>query len=136
LCIKNKVKSQKLKVLRKDSKTFGEKFKERIYNWILRLVKLIETLNKHDTLCRIASEQLIRSGTSIGANYFEATSGSSKKDFTNFLSHSLKSANESKFWLSLLRDTDRSNKEETVAISKELWEISNILASSIKALRG
>lgn len=121
--------------MREDNKTFGEKLKERIYRWILRLIKFIETLSKYDNLCRVASEQLIRSGTSIGANYFEATSGSSKKDFTNFLSHSLKSANESKFWLALLKDTGRGNKEEIAGILKEVTEIANILASSIKTLR-
>ncbi len=120
---------------RKDNKTFSDEFKKRIYKFILRLIKFVETLPKNDDLCKSACDQLIRSGTSIGANYIEAIAGSSKKDFTNFLSHSLKSANESKFWLALLRDSSRGSKEEISILLKELIEIANILGSSIRTLR-
>lgn len=121
--------------MKKDNKAFSEEFKRRIYKWILKLVKFLEILPKNDPLCRTANDQLIRSGTSIGANYVEAIAGSSKKDFTNFLSHSLKSANESKFWLALLRDTGKGNKDEINELLKELIEIANLLASSIKTLK-
>ena len=81
-------------------------------------------------------KQLLRSGTSILANYIEANSASSKKDFINFFTHSLKSANESKVWLALLRDTDKGDKKELEWLLKELTEISNILASSILTMKG
>lgn len=122
--------------MKKDNKTFSEEFKKRIYKFVLQLVKFIETLPKSDDLCRTARNQLIRSGTSIGANYVEAIAGSSKKDFTNFLSHSLKSANESKFWLALLRDSNKGNKDKINELLKELIEIANMLGSSIRTLRG
>ena len=122
--------------MERDNKAFSEDLKRRIYTFILRLIRFIETLPKNDDLCRIARDQLIRSGTSIGANYVEATAGSSKKDFTNFLSHSLKSANETKFWLALLRDTGKGNKSEINELLKELIEIANILGSSVRTLRG
>lgn len=121
--------------MNQDNKKFSEELKRRIYAWILRLVKFLETLPKNDTLCRTADGQLIRSGTSIGANYIEAIAGSSTKDFTNFLSHALKSANESKFWLALLRDAGKGDENEINELLKELIEIANILASSIKTLR-
>jgi len=121
--------------MERDNKKFSEELKKRIYKWILRLVKFLETLPKNDALCRVANNQLIRSGTSIGANYIEAIAGSSKKDFTNFLTHSLKSANESKFWLALLRDTNKRNKDEINALLDELIEIANILASSVRTLK-
>jgi four helix bundle protein len=121
--------------MKQDNKKFSEELKGRIYKWILKLIKFLEGLPKNDTLCRTAENQLIRSGTSIGANYIEAIAGSSKKDFTNFLSHALKSANESKFWLALLRDSDKEDKNEINELLKELVEIANILASSIKTLR-
>ena len=70
--------------------------KKRIYNWILKLIKFINSLPKN-TSSQIIAKQLLRSGTSIGANYIEAQAASSKKDFINFIHHSLKSANESKF---------------------------------------
>lgn len=101
----------------------------------MQLVKFVEALPKNDDLCKVARNQLIRSGTSIGANYVEAISGSSKKDFTNFLTHSLKSANESKFWLALLRDTGKGDREKINQLLEELIEIANILASSIRTLK-
>lgn len=81
-------------------------------------------------------KQLLRSGTSVLANYVEANSASSKKDFINFFTHSLKSANESKVWLALLRDTRKSSAAEVGPLLKELEEIANILASSILTLKG
>ena len=60
---------------------------------------------------RIISDQLLRSATSIGANVIEAQAASSRKDSTNFFNYALKAANECKFWLGLLRDSDRGDKE-------------------------
>jgi len=70
------------------------------------------------------------------SNYIEANSASSKKDFINFFTHSLKSANESKVWLTLLRDTNKGDQGELKWLLEELIEISNILASSILTLKG
>ena len=78
-----------------DKEKFKTELKLRIYNWVLKLIKIIDELPK-DNSSKIIANQLIRSGTSVGANYIEAQSASSKKDFTNFLHHSLKSANESR----------------------------------------
>jgi len=121
--------------MKRDNRAFSENLKIRIYKFILRLIKFVETLPKSDDLCRIARDQLIRSGTSVGANYIEAIAGSSKKDFTNFLSHSLKSANESKFWLALLRDAGKGDKIEINELLRELIEIANILGASIRTLK-
>ena len=78
-------------------------------------------------------KQLIRSITSILANYIEAQSASSKKDYINFFYYSLKSANESKVWLCLLKDTNQNNNLERYLA--ELEEISKILASSILTMK-
>jgi len=122
--------------VKQGNKEFSEELKRRIYKWILKLINFIEKLSKSDNLCQVARNQLIRSGTSIGANYIEAIAGSSKKDFTNFLTHALKSANESKFWLALLRDTHKGDKNKINELLKELIELANILASSIRTLKG
>lgn len=92
--------------------------------------------NPNDLNASILNKQLIRSSTSILANYIEANSASSKKDFINYFTHSLKSANESKVWLALLRDMDKGNKNDLNNLLEELIEISNILASSILTLKG
>jgi four helix bundle protein len=80
-------------------------------------------------------DQLIRSGTSVIGNYTEGKSASSRKDFTNYLTISLKSANESKLWFALLRDSNKAKKEEVQWFLNELDEISRILASSVLTLK-
>ena len=105
-------------------------FKKRTYNFVLRLLRFIDHLPKSQT-SNVLGKQLIRSGTSILANYIEAASASSKRDFINFFNYSLKSANESRVWLALLRDASRVDKKEVEILLKELGEIANILASSI-----
>ncbi len=118
-----------------DNAKFKNEFKRRLYDWVLRLIKFIDKLPK-DSVCNVLGRQLLRSGTSILANYIEANSASSRKDFVNFFTHSLKSANESKMWLALLRDTKKGNQEELSWLLKELIEIANVLASSIITLKG
>lgn len=121
--------------MQNDNLNFKNKFKKRLYNFVLRLIKFIDKLPK-DSVCNVIGRQLLRSGTSILANYIEANSASSKKDFINFFNHSLKSANESKVWLVLLRDTNKGNQEELKWLLDELIEIANIIASSILTLKG
>ncbi len=117
-----------------DKSKFKNEFKNRLYRWVIRLINFVDTLPK-DSTSNVMGKQLIRSGTSILANYIEANSASSKKDFINFFTHSLKSANESKVWLTLLRDTKRGSKEELEWLLAELTEIANILASSLLTLK-
>lgn len=100
------------------------------------MIKFIDHLDSKDLTCKVIGKQLLRSATSILANYVEAKSASSKKDFINFFTHSLKSANESKVWLCLLRDSKKSDFNKTTKLLKELEEIANILASSILTLKG
>ena len=76
-----------------DNVKFKNEFKKRLYNWVLKMIKFIDKLPK-DSTCNVIGKQLLRSGTSILANYIEANSASSKKDFINFFTYSLKSSNE------------------------------------------
>lgn len=118
-----------------DKLKFKNEFKKRLYDWVLNLIQLIDKLPK-DSVSDVMGKQLLRSGTSVLANYVEANSASSRKDFINFFTYSLKSANESKVWISLLRDTKRGDFKTMESILEELIEISNILASSILKLKG
>ncbi len=108
----------------------------RAYTYSLEIIKFIETLDKNDFVVQILVKQLLRSATSIGANIIEAQAASSKRDFSNFLSYALKSANESKFWLGLLRDSGKASREATNILLKETEELANILGSSLMKLRG
>lgn len=110
--------------------------KRRAYFYALAIIKFIDSLDKKDFSTNVISKQLLRSATSIGANIIEAQAGSTKKDFTNFFSYALKSANESKFWLGLFRDSGKANKEKVNALLQETTELSNILGSSILTLKG
>ncbi|PIZ00366.1 four helix bundle protein [bacterium (Candidatus Howlettbacteria) CG_4_10_14_0_8_um_filter_40_9] len=121
--------------MKNDNANFKSDFKKRIYVFAIRLIRFIESLPRTE-VSRVLGKQLLRSGTSVLANYIEAQAASSRKDFTNFFHHSLKSANESKMWLSLLKDTGKGNKEEVEYLIKELTEISNVIASSIITLKG
>ncbi len=121
--------------MQNDKSKFKNEFKRRIYKFALEIIRFIDELPRdktRDILCN----QLLRSATSIGANVIEASSASSKKDYTNFFTYALKSANETKFWLGLLRDSGKANKDITNKHLKETSEIANILASSILTLKG
>jgi len=110
--------------------------KKRAYLFAPSIIKLIDFIDKKDFTIQIISKQLLRSATSIGANIVEAQAGSTKRDFTNFFSYALKSANESKFWIGLLRDSGKVNKEKCNELLQETIELSNILGSSILTLKG
>ena len=88
-----------------------------------------------DRSCRIIGSQLLRSGTSVGANYFEARAASSRKDFANFFNYSLKSANETKFWLEILIEAEKCAAQEGTDLYQEVSEIANIFGSSLLTLR-
>lgn len=121
-------------------KNYNSKFKieikQRTFQYALEIIKLIDQLDKRDLSIRVIAQQLSRSATSIGANVIEAQASSSKKEFTNFLNHSLKSANESKFWLALLRDSGKAKRESADRLLSETKQLANILASSILTLKG
>jgi len=104
------------------------------YIFALEIIKYIENLPK-DYICSTIGKQLLRSATSIGANIVEAKSSSSRKDFVNYFTHALKSANETKFWLDLLKDTGRSEFSEINQLIDKVISISNILGRSIITMK-
>ncbi len=113
-------------------------FKLRIYRYIICLIRFLANL-PNEAVVREIKGQGTRGGTSIGANYFEAEAASSKKDFQNFFHHALKSANETKFWLAILRDggfAPPNLKDECNYLLNETKEIANILASSLLTMKG
>lgn len=121
-----------------ERKALKQEFKIRIYQYIIRLLKFLTKL-PNEPVIREIKGQLTRSGTLIGANYFEAGGASSKKDYQNFFTYALKSVNESKFWLAILKDADLIPKTllpELEFLLKETKEIANIFASSIITMKG
>ncbi len=99
----------------------------------VRIVRLCKYL--HDEKKEyIMSKQLVRSGTSIGANLAEAECGISRKDFLAKVYISLKECAETKYWLELLYETDYLNKEEFESIYYDCEEIKKMLSSTTKTM--
>jgi len=121
--------------MQNDKSKFKDEFKKRLYRFVLKLIEFLDKL-PNDNISRRIGDQLLRSGTSMIGNYVEGQAASSKKDFTNFFNTSLKSANESKLWIALLRDSKRAKPEEVNWFLNELSEIAKIFASSILTLKG
>ena len=114
---------------------FKIKLKDRAYQYSIKIIEFLDALPK-DISSQVIAKQLLRSATSIGANIVEAQASSSKRDFTNFFNHALKSANESLYWLGLLRDTKKINNVQLECLLNETKELANILGSSVLTLRG
>jgi len=108
--------------------------RRRCYNFSISVIKFIEKLPQKRTFW-IISDQLLRSATSIGANVVEAKSSSSRREFIKFYEIALRSANETKYWLELLRDATEISKKEIEILLKECEEISKMLAKSLLTLK-
>lgn len=118
-----------------DKEKFKKEFKQRLYKFVLRLIKIVNTL-PFNGVTKVISYQILRSGTSILANYVEAQGASSKKEFTNYFHYAFKSANETEIWLNLLRDTGNGEEKEIGYLIVELNEIIRMFAASILTLKG
>ncbi len=109
--------------------------KRRCYRFSLSLIAFIDQL-PNERSCWIIGDQLLRAGTSIGANLVEATASSSKREFKKFHEIALKSANETKYWLGLLRDSKKVDRKKTNNLLKEVNEIANMIAAGILKMKG
>lgn len=113
---------------------FKTNLRERCYKFSLEIIKLADPLSNKQS-AKIIMNQLIRSATSVGSNIIEARASSSRREFKRYNEISLKSANETKYWLALLRDGRLINEETANNLLREVIEISNMLASGILRLR-
>jgi four helix bundle protein len=112
--------------------------KYRAYKFSLRVISFIYSFPEK-RIYWIISNQLLRAATSVGANIVEAQSASSRRDFIKFYEIALKSANETKYWLCLIRDSELSGMVDKSLISELLEEaniISKILGASLLTLKG
>lgn len=111
--------------------------KVRAYRYALAVVTFVNTFPNKRAFW-IIGDQLLRAATSIGANMIEAQAASSKRDFIKFYEISLKSCNECKYWLGLVRDTaeDTNVKSKAIELLMETNEIANMLGASVLTLKG
>lgn len=110
--------------------------REKSYAFAIRIVKL----NQYLYLCDqkkeyILSKQLLRSGTAIGALIREAEFGQSRADFRNKMSIALKEANETVYWLNLLKDTDYLTEKMFQSMSEDGLELVKMLVATVKTTK-
>jgi four helix bundle protein len=102
---------------------------QKSFDFALRIIRLYSNLQEHREF--VLSRQLLRSGTSIGANVTEATAGQSRRDFLAKMSIASKEARETRYWLQLLKESDLV----PVDVSEELSDVDalmRILTSIVK----
>jgi four helix bundle protein len=111
-----------------------ENLKRRTKRFGLEVIRLVEKLPKDET-CRILGRQLLRSGTSVGANYRAACRAKSSADFISKLGLVEEEADESGFWLEMLVDAEKLAPKIAAPLIQEASELTAIAVSSINTAR-
>lgn len=107
---------------------------ERTFQFSLRIIRLVQSLPRN-TVGFAIGQQLIRSGTSIGANIREGQDAASRADFIKSITIATKEARETEYWLQLLRVSDIITERKIELILAETAEIVKILRASLKKLK-
>jgi four helix bundle protein len=117
-----------------DNIEFRERLKERTKDFALRIIRLYQALPK-TTEAQIIGKQLLRSGTSIAANYRAACRGRSNAEFYSKISIVIEETDETLFWMELLYEANIMEQERLVYLRKEAEEILKILVTARKNSR-
>jgi four helix bundle protein len=128
---KEKVKSKKEKVRRKPMSKTPKDIKERAFEFAVRIIKLCQHLDKKPGVPRTLSYQLLKAGTSVGANIEEAQAGQSRPDFISKNSIALKEARECHYWLRLLIGARIMSEKSLAELRNEAEELKRILGSIV-----
>ena len=105
--------------------------KERTFTFALEILRLCRSLDSKPWALRVLAQQLLRSGTSIGANVQEAQAGQSRADFISKYNIALKEARETLYWLRLLDASGELSNGSCQALLSEAGEIARVIASII-----
>ncbi|AUT03569.1 four helix bundle protein [Nostoc sp. CENA543] len=108
---------------------------ERTKALAIRIVKACSFLDEKPGVYRTLSKQLLRSGTSIGANVREAQSAQSDKDFLHKLEIALKEERETEYWLEILIESELVEKNKFEPLLQETKEIGKILVASTRKIK-
>ena len=112
----------------------GSVLMEKSYAFAIRAINLAKFL-REEKKEYILSKQIVRCGTSIGANIEEASGAQSNNDFIAKLHISLKEAKETHYWVRLLRDTEYISKEQAQSLIEDIDEVITILTRSLKTIK-
>jgi len=108
--------------------------KTKSYNFALRIVRFFQFLRKEKKEY-VLSKQILKSGTAIGALIREAEFGQSRADFVNKMQISLKEANETDYWLNILRDTGYINDKMFQSLDDDCQELIRLLVATAKTAK-
>ena len=108
--------------------------KVKSYQFSLHVIKLVKNLQKEQNEY-ILSRQIMRSGTAIGALIREAEFAQSKADFIHKMSIALKEANETLYWISLLKDSYYIDNDNFIIIDADCKELISLLVATVKTLK-
>jgi four helix bundle protein len=108
--------------------------RQRTKQFALRIIKLVAALPKN-RVGDVLGRQILRSGTSIGANYREALRASSRKHFISTLEIVLREADETLYWLELIRESETVKPSRLEAITKECSELVAIFVATIRSTK-
>lgn len=108
--------------------------KTKSFKFALKIVKLYKYLSENKNEF-VLSKQILKSGTSIGANINEALQAQSKKDFLNKMNISLKECSETKYWLELLYESEYIDTTMMQSVYNDCIEVEKILSSIVKTTK-
>jgi four helix bundle protein len=114
--------------------TSAVKIEDRTYDFALRIIRMARSL-PDDYASQAIGRQVLRSGTSIGANVEEAIGASSKRDFANKMSIAAKEARETHYWLRLIKDSQLMPAKLIEPLIQEALEIKKILSKTVSTTR-
>jgi four helix bundle protein len=114
---------------------YGNVVLEKSFNFSVRILKLYRFLLKQDRSLDPILKQVLRSGTSIGANITEAQNAPSTKDFINKLNIALKEARESEYWLNLFKASDIIDEKSFKSLQEDCKELIKLLTAIIKTAK-
>lgn len=109
---------------------------ERTFRFACEIVRICQWLESQSGVWRVLGKQLLRSGTSIGANVEEAQAGQSRADFASKYAIALKETRETIYWLRLLKESGASENGSVEILVQEADELSRIIGSIIVKARG
>ncbi len=117
-------------------KMTSEIMKQRTKQFALRVVRVVQSLPERNRVAKVIGDQLLRAGTSVGANYRSACRAKSTADFISMLGTVEEEADESLYWMELLIESGLVKKSRLEKLMKEGDEIVAIVVSSINTARG
>lgn len=120
-------------ILKEETTRYYNPILDKSFNFAIRIIRFYKLKSLSDYSLNSLFKQLLRSGTSIGANVSEAQSAFTKRDFVNKLGIALKESRETEYWLKLFKKSDIISDKEFKSLFSDCEELSKLLTSIIKS---